>query len=212
VSAHAPSALYRARKYIRRHGLSVAMVSLLVVLAVIFAVAQTVELRRIRHERDRGDRITEFLTNMFKVPAPSEARGNTVTAREILDRSSDEIERGLDKDPEVRSQLMLVMATTYENLGLYSRAHVLMEHVVQDRLRTLGANHPKTLEATAQMGWILYREGRDVEAERLIRTTIDAQNRVLGPDDPSTLESKIIWREFSSGRRTLLRRRLSNGS
>jgi len=190
VLAHAPSALYRARKYIRRHGLSVAMVSLLVVLAVAFAVAQTIELRHIRRERDRGDRITEFLTNMFKVPAPSEARGNTVTAREILDRSSDQIERGLDKDLEVRSQLMLVMAKTYENLGLYSRAHSLMEQVVEDRRRTLGANHPKTLEATAQMGWILFREGRDVEAERIIRATIDAQNRVLGPNHPDTLESK----------------------
>jgi serine/threonine protein kinase/Tfp pilus assembly protein PilF len=190
VSAHAPSALYRARKYARRHGLSVAMVSLLVVLAVVFAVAQTIELRRIRHERDRGDRITAFMTNMFKVPAPSEARGNTVTAREILDRSSEEIERGLDKDLEDRSQLMLVMAKTYENLGLYSRAHELMEQVVQDRRRTFGANHPKTLEAAAQMGWILYREGRDIEAEHLIRTTIDTQSRVLGPNDPSTLASK----------------------
>jgi serine/threonine protein kinase/Tfp pilus assembly protein PilF len=190
VSAHASGALYRARKYIRRHRLSVTTISLLVLLAVIFAVAQTIELRHIRHERDRADRITEFLTDMFRVPAPSEARGNSVTAREILDRSSDEIERGLDQDLEVRSQLMLVMARTYENLGLYSRAHALMERVVQDRRRKFGVNHPKTLEATAQMGWILYREGRDTEAERLIRATIDAQKRVLGPVDPSTLESE----------------------
>ncbi len=190
VSARAPGAVYRGRKFIRRHGLMVGMVSGLVVLGVVFAVAQTVELRRLRRERDRGDRITEFLTNMYKVPAPSEARGNTVTAREILDRSSDEIERGLDKDVELRSQLMLVMAKTYENLGLYSRARTLMERVVEDRRRTLGVNHPKTLEASSQMGWILYREGRDADAERLLRTTIDAESRVLGTSNPSTLESE----------------------
>jgi eukaryotic-like serine/threonine-protein kinase len=190
VLAHAPGAVYRARKYIRRHRVFVTLVSLLVLLGIIFAVAQTMELRSIRRERDRADRITDFLTNMFKVPAPSEARGNTVTAREILDRSSDEIERELEQDPVVRSQLMLVMARTYENLGLFSRAHALLERVVQDRVRTLGANNPKTLEAKAQMGWVLHREGHDAEAERLIRTTIDAQSRVLGPDDPSTLESR----------------------
>jgi eukaryotic-like serine/threonine-protein kinase len=195
VSAHVPSAAYRARKYIRRHRLGVTLVSLLVLLAVISAFAQTIQLRRIRNERDRADRITDFLTDMFKVSAPSEARGNTVTAREILDRSSNEIERGLDQDPEVRSQLMLVMAKTYENLGLFSRAHELMERVVQDRHRTLGANHPKTLEAMSQMGWVFYREGREAEAERLTRTTIDAQSRVLGPDDPATLESRdhLAW-------------------
>ena len=190
VLAHAPGAVYRARKYIRRHRLSVTLVSLLVLLGVIFAVAQAIELRNIRRERNRADRITDFLTNMFKVAAPSEARGNTVTAREILDRSSDEIERELDRDSVLRSQLMMVMATTYENLGLFSRAHALLERVVQDRVRTLGANHPKTLEAQAQMGWVLHREGHDAEAEPLIRTTIDAQSRVLGPDDPSTLESR----------------------
>jgi serine/threonine protein kinase len=195
VSAHAPSAAYRARKYIRRHRLGVTLVSLLVLLAVIFAAAQTIELRRIRRERDRADRITDFLTNMFRVSAPSEARGNTVTAREILDRSSNEIERGLDQDPEVRSQLMLVMAKTYENLGLFSRAHDLMERVLQNRRKALGANNPKTLEAMSQMGWVLYREGRDAEAERLIRTTIDGQSRLLGPGDSSTLESKdhLAW-------------------
>jgi serine/threonine protein kinase len=190
VSAHAPSAAYHARKYIRRHRLGVTLVSLLVLLAIISAVAQTIQLRRIRRERDRADRITNFLTDMFKVSSPSEARGNAVTAREILDRSSNEIEKGLDQDPEVRSQLMLVMAKTYENLGLFSRAHDLMERVVQDRRGALGPDHPKTLEAISQMGWVLYREGREAEAERLTRTTIDAQSRVLGPDDPTTLESK----------------------
>jgi non-specific serine/threonine protein kinase/serine/threonine-protein kinase len=190
VLAHAPSAAYRARKYVRRHRLGVTLVSLLVLLAVVFAAAQATELRRIRRERDRADRITDFLTNMFKVSSPSEARGNTVTAREILDRSSDEIERGLDRDPAVRSQLMLVMAMTYENLGLFSRAHALLERVLQDRVRTLGADNPKTLEAMSQMGWVLHREGHDVQAERLIRTTIDAQSRVLSPDDPSTLDSR----------------------
>ena len=115
----------------------VTLVSLLVLLAVIFAVTQAIELRRIRRERNRADRITDFLTNMYKVSAPSEARGNTVTAREILDRSSDEIERELDRDPEVRSQLMRVMARTYENLGLFSRAHALLERVVRDRVSPL---------------------------------------------------------------------------
>jgi non-specific serine/threonine protein kinase/serine/threonine-protein kinase len=195
VSAHAPSAAYRARKYFRRHRIGVTLVSLLVLLALISAIAQAIELRRIRHERNRADRITDFLTDMFKVPAPSEARGNTVTAREILDRSSNEIERGLDHEPEVRSQLMLVMAKTYENLGLFSRAHELMERVIEDRRKTLGPNHSKTLEAMSQMGWVLYREGRDSEAERLTRATIDAQSRVLGPDDPATLETKdhLVW-------------------
>jgi non-specific serine/threonine protein kinase/serine/threonine-protein kinase len=190
VLARAPSVVYRGGKFVRRHRLAATLVSLLALLTVIFGVVQTAELRRIRRERDRADRITDFLINMFKVSAPSEARGSTVTAREILDKSSNEIETELGKDVEAKTQLMLVMARTYENLGLFSRAHALMERVVQDRRKALGTNNPKTLEATSEMGWVLHREGRDAEAERMIRTTIDAQSYVLGPDNPSTLESK----------------------
>ncbi len=190
VLVRTPSVVYRAGKFARRHRLAVTLVSLLALLTVIFAVAQTVELRRIRRERDRADRITDFLINMFKVSAPSEARGNTVTAREILDKSSNEIESELGKDVEARTQLMLVMARTYENLGLFSRAHALVERVVQDRQKTPGIDNPKTLEAMSEMGWVLHREGHDTEAERLIRITIDAQSRVLGPESPSTLESR----------------------
>jgi hypothetical protein len=190
VLARAPSAIYRAHKYIRRHRLRVTLVSLSVLLGIIFAIAQAIELRSIRRERDRADRIKELLTKMFKVSAPSEARGNTVTAREILDRSSNEIERDLGRDPVVRSQLMLVMAKTYENLGLFWRAHALMERILQDRVRSLGAYNPKTLEAKSQMAWMLYLEGHDAEAERLIRSTIDAQSRNLGTESPSTFESR----------------------
>ncbi len=190
IAARAPSAVYHARKFIRRHRLAVALASSLAFLVAILAVAQTVELRRIRREKDRADRITDFLTNMFKVSSPSEARGNTVTAREILDRSSNEIEKGLGQDVEARTQLMLVMAKTYENLGLFSRARALIERVLQDRRKTLGPDNPKTLEAMSEMGWVLFRNGNDAEAERLIRTTIDAQSRVLRAGHPSILESK----------------------
>ena len=99
--------------------MAVAAVAALLLLAV--AVVEAVELRRIKRERDRADRVTEFMTGMFKVSNPSEARGNDVRAREILDKASHEIDTGLAKDPELQSQMMHVMASTYTNLGLYAR-------------------------------------------------------------------------------------------
>ena len=47
--------------------------------------------KRITRERDRADRISQFMTGMFKVSDPSEAKGNTVTDREIIDKASKEI-------------------------------------------------------------------------------------------------------------------------
>ncbi len=190
VTARPASAGYRLRKYLRRNRVGVSVTAGAILLLLVFAAAQAVQLRRTIRERDRADRITSFLTGMFKVSDPSEARGNTVTAREVLDKSSTEIEAGLEHDAEVRSKLIQVMAQTYQSLGLYSRAHSLAELALEARMRTLGTNNPQTLESMTQMGWILYREGRDTEAEQMLRKSVDLQKRTLGAEAPLTLDTE----------------------
>jgi eukaryotic-like serine/threonine-protein kinase len=111
---------YLASKYIRRHRVAVGATSIVVALLVAFAVTQAVELRRVRRERDRADRITQFMTDMFKVSDPSEARGNDIRAREILDKASKGIATGLANDPELQAQMMNVMGNVYVSLGLFS--------------------------------------------------------------------------------------------
>jgi non-specific serine/threonine protein kinase/serine/threonine-protein kinase len=190
VLARPVSTFYQVSKYVRRNRIAVAVGAGVLVLLIAFAVAEGVQLRRITRERDRADRITGFMTNMFQVSDPSEARGNTVTAREILDKSSKEIESGLGEDAAVQSQLMEVMAKTYMNLGLYSRADGLAERALVSRRRTVGPDDPKTLESMAQLGLIQYHEGQDVEAESLLRNALAEQSRILKPDDLLTAETK----------------------
>ena len=203
VSAHAPSALYRTGKYIRRHRLGVAVAAAVALLLVGVAIAQSIELRHIRlerdranHERDRAtrelnraDRITQFMTGMFKVSNPSEARGNTVTAREILDNASKEIDAGLSKDPELQAKMISVMADTYMGLGLYTTAEALLERAVQIQQRVLGPRNPETLASKSTMAYLIAAEGRYAEAEKLARETFDLQRHVLGPEHPDTLRS-----------------------
>jgi len=196
VEARAASTGYRLRKYVRRHRVAVGVVAGLVLLLAAFSVLQALQLRRITRERDRATRerdratrITDFMTGMFKVSDPSEARGNSVTAREILDKASNDMQKGLAKDPEVQSQMMQVMAATYTNLGLYARAHELAERALDARLSLLGPDHQKTLESMTQLGWILSREGRFDEAEKMERQALVGERRTLGPEDPLTLET-----------------------
>jgi serine/threonine protein kinase len=196
VEARPASAGYRLRKYARRHRIAVAGVTALLLLLAAFSMLQAFQLRRITRERDRATRerdratrITDFMTAMFKVSDPSEARGNSVTAREILDKAANDMQNGLAKDPEVQSQMTQVMASTYTNLGLYPRAHELAKRALDARLSLLGPDDPKTLESMAQLGWILNREGHYVEAEKMERQALDGERRILGLEDPLTLET-----------------------
>lgn len=190
VQARPASAGYRLRKYIRRNRIAVAVASGAAALLIAFAVMQSVELRRITRERDRADRITEFMTNMFKVSDPSEARGNSITAREILDKSAKDIASGLASDPELKAKMLSVMGTVYENLGLYERAERLLQQTVEIRQKTLGRENAVTLDAARQWAWIVSEENRFADAEKLERELVESENRSLGSNDRITLATK----------------------
>jgi eukaryotic-like serine/threonine-protein kinase len=189
VMARPASPFYRMRKYIRRHRVGVGVAAAFLIVLVAFAMDQSIELRRITRERDRADRVSEFMASMFRVSDPSESRGNSVTAREILDNGSKNIEASLAKDPELQADLSATMAGTYLNLGLYSRALEHLERAVEIQRRVLGVNNWKTLQAMSLEGWILQRQGRYPESEKVLRETLGRQTRAFGAANPHTLST-----------------------
>jgi serine/threonine protein kinase len=187
ISARPDAVSYRLRKYARRHRVGVAVAAASVLLLAGFSVIQAIALRRITHERDRADRITQFMTRMFKMSDPSEARGNSVTVREVLDKASGEIGQGLTKDAETQAETMNVMGNVYFELGLYARAEPLFSQALSIRRRVLGDKHPDTLVSMSSLGRTLSVERRYPEAEKLLRDALAMQQRVLGPEHPDTL-------------------------
>ena len=187
VTARPASAWYRSRKYIRRHRVAVGVTATAVLLLVAFAVTQTIELRRVRLERDRADRVTEFMTSMFKVSDPGEARGNDVRAREILDKASQDIDTGLTKDPELQAQMMEVMGNVYKSLGLYSKSESLLRRAIAIRRQALGVDHPDTLKSMYDLADVLMEASKYSEAEKLARETMDVRRRRLGAQNHDTL-------------------------
>jgi eukaryotic-like serine/threonine-protein kinase len=189
VAAHPPSLSYRARKYVRRHTLGVGLAAAIVLVLTGLAITQTIELRRIRQERDRADRITEFMTNMFKVSDPSHARGNDVRVREVLDKASSQVVSGLDKDPQDQAQLMEVMGEVYKNLGLYPQAESLVRGALGTRSRLLGDRNEDTLKSMYSLASVLQLESHTGEGEKLARQTLDLRRRSLGPEARGTVQS-----------------------
>jgi serine/threonine protein kinase len=189
VLAGPATAAYRLRKYAARHWFGIAAASVVAGLLVAFAAAQAIQLRQIRRERDRANRVTDFMTRMFKVVDPSEARGNMITAREVLDKASREIETGLSQDPELQAQLLYTMANVHMNLGLYAKAEEQLNRTIEIRRRTLGNNDLQTLQATDRLALVLYREGQYQRAESLERETLEKERKLYGAENRVTLEA-----------------------
>jgi serine/threonine protein kinase len=200
VIAHAPSGIYRAGKYIRRHKLGVGVAAAGFLLLAAFAIVQTIQLRRITRERDRADRITDFMTGMFQVRDAQ--HGKTVTALDLLGKGSKEIGIGLKNDPELQAGMMHTMATSYLGLGAYPQSESLLESALEIDRRILGSPNPKTLSDMTLLAQVLSREGRYAEAEKTLREAIDVERRVLGSENQQTLYSSLILAQtlFFEGR------------
>ncbi len=187
VVARPALAGYRLHKYLLRHRVAVSVATGLIVLLAGFSAVEAVQLRRITRERDRANRITDFMTGMFKVSDPGQARGNNITAREILDKASKDINTGLTQDPELQSQMMMVMGLVYENLGLYDQAGSLYGQSAAIRERQLGAENSDTLKAKAALAWVLYRRGHYRESEDLLRKALAIRTRRFGANNADTM-------------------------
>jgi serine/threonine protein kinase len=228
VQARQASAGYRLRKYVRRHRFGVAAACLAATLLIGSAALQYFQLRqtrierdRARRERDRAARVTEFMANMFQISNPSESRGNSVTAREILDRASAEIGKGLSRDPELQAEMMYIMGDVYHRLGLDSRARPLVARSAELGRAVLGPDAPATLRAESELAMVLGEDGDNRDGEKMQRSVLKAQLRTLGPGNADTLssenrlavaleeegkyeEAEKLYREVFTARRRLL--------
>ncbi len=198
VLASPPSKTYRLKKFVRRNRLAVGAgavvaATLLVAsigLALLYSRSVASEARATR-QAETSRRALDFMIAMFEVSDPSQARGETVTAREILDRGADRIDRELADQPEIRSELMAAMAEVYTGLGLYDRAEELLESAAATRRELLGVENPEALRLSTALGVVLTRQSRFAEAETLLRESVARLRGVLGPEHPATLDGLL---------------------
>ena len=196
VVAGPPGAVYRSRKFIRRHRFGVASGVAAVSVLAVFAVLMTLQASRVARERDRANqeavtakRVSDFLVGLFRVSDPGEARGRTITAREILDKGAMDLET-LRDEPDIQARLQATIGSVYTGLGAYEAAGKLLEQSVATRRRTLGSDHPDTLAAINELANLYWFQQRYTEAEPLYLEAVESSARVLGDEHPATLRAR----------------------
>jgi tetratricopeptide (TPR) repeat protein len=138
VLARPPSTRYRLAKFVQRHRAGMVASSIAIAAIVVGGAAAAMGLVRARkaqaaavREAETAQQTSDLLTGLFTVNNPSEARGNTITAREILDRGAARIRTELTNKPVVQGRMMRIIGEVYTNLGLYDRARSLLQPAVE---------------------------------------------------------------------------------
>jgi non-specific serine/threonine protein kinase/serine/threonine-protein kinase len=189
VIARPPSTGYRILKFVRRHKAGVAAAAVVAGALVVGIVVTTVGLVRVTRaeaetarEAEAARQVSDFLVGLFRVSDPGEARGETISAREVLDRGAAEITSDLQDQPIVQARLMATMGEVYTNMGLYDEARPLLERSLAIREEQLGLDHLDVAESLQRLAWLFRERGEFKKAGPLLERVIAIRERHLRPD------------------------------
>jgi serine/threonine-protein kinase len=147
------------------------------------------EARRANQEAEAARQVSDFLLGLFKFSDPREARGNTVTAREILDRGASKIDQDLKDEPLLQARLMDTMGRVYDQLGLYDQALPLLESALATRRRLHGEAHLDVAESLVGLGGVRWHKGEYEAARPLLEEGLKLRERLRGPEAPLVADS-----------------------
>jgi tetratricopeptide (TPR) repeat protein len=134
-----------------------------------------------KREAETARQTTAFLVDLFKISDPSEARGNRLTAREVLDSGAGRIQTQLTDQPQIRSTLMDTLGTVYMGLGLYDQAKPLLEHALTTRRALPPEEQGPLALSLSHVGDLLTLRAEYPDAEKAYRQAIALQRSL--PDD-----------------------------
>ena len=192
---------YRTRKFIGRHRYAVAGVAIATVTLLAFSILTTVQAGRVAQERDRAEQalaragaVNRFLVGMFEQADPRQALGQTLTAEQMLERAATRLEKDLENEPAVRSELLQSLANVYKQLGRYDRS----EHLNTEAVSLRRGGDPLVLaDSLDALGDVRRYAGRTDAAVAPLEEALVLRQRTLPPvhrDVAETLNNLALVR------------------
>jgi eukaryotic-like serine/threonine-protein kinase len=182
VLARPDSLGYRVGKFIRRHKIAVTAAALAFGLVGTFGAVTYSSLQVSDRERQKSERVRDFLVEIFEKADPGKARGEAITARDLLDQGIARIDEHLRDDPEALAELLETLGRVRRNLGNLESSRVLLQRALELNVGIHGNPSRPVTRTKHNLGLTLIKLGRLDEAEALIANALASQ-RALGSTD-----------------------------
>ncbi len=219
VRAQPDRRAYRAKKFVRRHRagvLAAGMAALSLVVGLTLALWQAqvarAERDRARAETEKAQQVTGFLRSLFQSSYAKQAKGETLTARDLLDAGRERVDRDLANQPVVRASMLALLGSVYSDLNLYAQAEPLLERSLALREQVLGRDHSDVAESLSALGRLKGDLGDLEGAQTFLERAVAVRETVDGRDAPALAETlsqlgNVQWARghYAEGRPMLAR-------
>jgi len=159
VRARPDSFAYRAGKFARRNKLrllagALVAASLLTGLGVALHQARVARAERDHAQREsaKAQQVAGFLRGIFESLYPKRARGQRLSAQDLLDAGTERVDRELADQPELAASMLALLGSVYREIGLLDKARPLLTRSLAMRERLLGPGHADVAESLHALG------------------------------------------------------------
>lgn len=130
---------------------------------------------------------TQFLIDLFQGADPALARGNRLSAQDLLDQGNARLHGATHLQPLVRARLLRTVADSYVALGHYDGALAPAEEALA--LRRASGDAAERADSLDQVGNILRLRADYAKAEPLLQEALQWRRLNLPRDDAATIAS-----------------------
>ncbi len=192
VAARTGNRGYRWRRMARRRALPLSLAAAAVLTAGVYMGTLVVQNRRIAQaldevsaERSKSDQVSAFLLGLFEAIEPARGRGDTLSARVLLDRGEARA-NALTDSPLAQAQMLDAIGRARMSLGAYADARPNLERALELRRQSHGEVHADVAQSIATPAKLDELAGRSAQAARGFRTALARQRELLGERAPAT--------------------------
>ncbi len=191
VSAGPPGAVYRLRKFARRHRAPLALASSLLIAVLgglVLSISGFVAANRARElaEINAAEALAmrDFLLEMLSAADPKVHGDPNLKVRTLLDDAVRKLDSGrLQARPEVESSLRSTIGRAYRELALYEPAERQLRAALDGQEKLHGPDHPDVADALTALATLFTNKSDYAAAEPLFRRALDINRRRRAADD-----------------------------
>lgn len=193
ITARKSTAAYRTKKFIRRHKIGVVTTTIAVLAIALVTGFYTIQLAeerdRAKLEAEKAKKVSDFLAGIFQVSDPEQSKGETITARELLDNGVKRIEKELSDQPEILANMLGVTGNVYKSLGLYDNSLVLLQksYFINDSL--LGDDSPETVKSLNDLANLNFAMGEYESSVEKFSRALAKRKIIYGDESLEAAES-----------------------
>lgn len=198
------ASIARERRVQRVRRIVVAAIATLAVVATFFAYFANMQSKAANQARTRAEietetakQTTNFMTGLFNVADPSEALGNTITAKEVLDKGATRINQELKGQPAIQATLMETMGTVYTSLGLYPQAVPILRSALEKRRALYGNKNIEVARSLDRLCDALKLKAEYKSAHGMCSEALAIRRELLGNQNPDTARSVYALADLS---------------